>query len=101
MNGWMLSYKHPDTERMFSRTYLKEASAYNDAAESIAGWVMEELTNAQGDPDRADDIESLREILDLTTEGKHKEAYLEWREYADNAGPDEDVMIEDTQIVEE
>lgn len=104
MNGWMLSYKNPDPARMFSRTYLNEETAYKDAAEAIAGWAKEEIETLQfqDDPKEFEDqIQLLRETLKLIAEGKHKDAYRQWREYADDSDPSEDVMIEDTQVVEE
>lgn len=104
MRAWMLSWKNIDPSRMFSTTYLKEDTAYKAAAESAAGWAKDELAEleAQDNPDDWQEyIDHLREVLNLYSQGKHKEAYEEWREYADDTTPDDDVMIEDTEVVEE
>jgi hypothetical protein len=100
----MLSYKNPDPYRMFSRSYTKEETAYKDAASAIERWAKEEIEELeiQDVPeDFQDQIDLLRDVLKLLSEGKHKEAYGQWREYADDATPGEDVMIEDTEIVDE
>lgn len=100
MEGWMLSYKNPDPYRMFSRTYLKEATAYKDAAEAIAGWAKEELAETDGD-ERDETVEALRSVLHYVSEKKYKEAYDEWRSWADEHEPSEDVMIESTTVIGE
>lgn len=104
MQGWMLSYKNPDPERMFSRTYRNEATAYKDASEAIEELAKEELQNLaiQDNPEeRQFETETLKTVIELIAKGEHKEAYVEWREYAGDMTPDEDVLIEDTEIVEE
>ena len=100
MQGWLVSYKHPDPERMFSRAYLREAIAYKDASLSIKDWAKYELENLEGDLERKYEIETLHTILELIERGEHKAAYEEWRSYADDMQPSEDVMIEDTDVVE-
>lgn len=100
MQGWMLSYKNPDPYRMFSRSYTKEATAYKDAAGDIEKWAKEALEETDGD-ERAADVESLRSVLYWISENKYKEAYSEWRSYAVDNEPREDVIIEETEIVDE
>lgn len=102
MNGWLMSYKNIDHYQNFTRTYRKEGEAYEDAAESIKGWAKEEIENLQGQDspeDWEEHIEHLKETLSLIEQKKFKEAYEEWREYADDADPGEDILIEDTEIV--
>lgn len=113
MQGWMLSWKNPDPELMFSTTYLKEETAYQTAATSIKDWAADDLVDLAADTAHADpndeerleqnekDSTLLREVLNLIEQKKYKEAYEEWREYADEADPREDVMIEDTNVVDE
>lgn len=100
--GWIVSYKHPDSERAGSVTYLKEGEAHRDAAMTIEGWAKDELENLklQDDPEEwKEHIETLTETLSLIEQKKHKEAYEEWREYADDVDPDEDVLIEKTVVI--
>lgn len=101
MKGWMLSWKNPDPERMFSRTYINQETAYRHAAESIRRWAQEELVDLRDDPTSGAQVEVLEQVLSLIDQGENNAAYEEWRAYADDAEPREDVMIEDTEIVEE
>lgn len=100
--GWLVSYKHPDPARGGSVTYLKEEEAYRDAAMTIEGWAKDELENLklQDNPDDwKEHIDHLTETLSLIDRKKFKDAYTEWREYADDVDPDEDVLIEDTTVI--
>lgn len=101
MKGWMLSYKNDDPYRNFSRSYMKEETAYKDASTAIEGWAKEEIENIGGEEERQYETETLRTVLELIGKGKHKEAYEEWRGYADDTEPGEDVLAEETEIVEE
>jgi len=102
MQGWLMSYKNIDHYQNFTRTYRKEEDAYEDAADSIKGWAGEEIEELklQDDPEEyKDKIEQLQGVLSLIEQKKHKEAYGEWRDYANDAEPTEDILIEDTEIV--
>jgi hypothetical protein len=100
--GWLVSYKHPDPARGGSVTYLNEQEAYKDASDAIKGWASEELENLkhQDDPEEwAEERESLTEALSLIERKSFKEAYEEWRSYADDTDPGEDVLIEGTTVI--
>lgn len=102
MQGWMLSWKNIDPHQNFSRTYRKKATAYKDAAESIKGWAEYEIENirlSKDEEERAEDLARFQEMVDLVAKKKHEDAYDLWREYADDANSDDDVLIEDTEIV--
>lgn len=112
MQGWMLSWKNPDPYMMFSTTYLKEETAYETAATSIKDWAADDIVDLEADTAHADpndegrlqqneaSVKLLREVISLVEQKEYKEAYEQWREYADETDPREDVMIEDTNVVE-
>lgn len=104
MRGKLVSWKNIDQYREFSNTYKKEASAYKDAADAIKEWAqieLNELTGEDLDEEGQESLEHLQNAVTFIAEGKNKEAYEEWREFADWRDPREDVMIEDTEIFEE
>jgi hypothetical protein len=104
MQGWMLSVKNIDQYRNYSRTYKKEKTALADAADLIKGWAEYEIENimvSKDQEERKEDLERFQNMVNLVKKKKHKEAYEEWRDYSREMQPDDDVMIEDTEIVED
>lgn len=113
MKGLVLFWKNIDPSREFTTTYKKKATAYKEAALAIKDWAKDDLVDlratvadeeAKGegvDEQWMNYIEILQNTLQLIEGKKYQEAYEEWREYADDSDPREDVVIEDTEIVEE
>lgn len=69
------------------------------ASEDIKSLAVSSIKSlGEGELDR-NDIERLRVILQLIGESKYEEAYDEWRAYADDVEPYEDVLIEEVDVV--
>ena len=99
--GWFYQYKNPDPYRWDRAVYMKEKDAYKDAAAMIGGFAQHQIENwgTPTDDDAEAEIERMQKIILLVKEGKDEEAYDEWREWADEMDPDEDVAIEEIDIV--
>ncbi len=39
-------------------------------------------------------------VVKAVAEGKHEDAYDYWREYADDADPDQDLLVEELDLIE-
>lgn len=104
MKGKLVSWKNIDQFREFSTTYKNPETAFKTAAEAIKDWAQEELDELTGqdlDEEGEENLEHLRNALAAFSAGKWEETYDQWRYFADWADPREDVMIEDTEIVED
>ena len=101
VKAWFYQYKNPDPYRWDRSVYMKEADAILDAAQMIGGFAASELENigTPDDDDAEERAEKMRKIVLLVQQGKSQEAYDEWREYADEIDPDEDVAIEEIDLV--
>lgn len=102
MEGWLVSYKDPDVASRQSGgvVYLAKAVAFREVSETIGSLSVSAIESLQGDSKVGKyDIERLQGILKLITENKHEEAYDEWRDYADDVEPYEDVLVESVQVV--
>jgi len=103
VKGWLVSHKDPD---VISRqgggvVYLAEAVAFREVSETIRSLSIAAMESLEGDSKvDKNDIERLRDILQLITARKYEEAYDEWRSYADDVEPYEDVLIEEVEVVE-
>lgn len=83
-----------------SYAHLKAAKANKHAAEYAAKLAEDEIENLEWEAGDAG-LEKLREVVVALREGKHLDAYDAWREYADDAEPREDVMLQDVLLVED
>src|SRR3990172_6982497 len=105
MEGWLVSHKDPDVASRQSGgvVYLTEAVAFREVSETVKNLSIAAMESLEGGSDfdevRKNDVERLREILQLIADGKHEEAYVEWRAYADDVEPYEDVLIEEVEVV--
>lgn len=95
--AWMVVYKHPDSSREGSVTYLVKSKAYRAAAESAADLAKETIDSLDLDKD---EVSRLQSIIDLVGKEKFEEAYQEWHYYSRDMDPSEDVLVEETYVVD-
>jgi hypothetical protein len=100
---WLVEYKDDDPWAGHRSVYLKKEDAYESVTSSIAGWAADELKELEGQ-DNPDDweeqIEILKTVLKELEEGKKEDAYSSWREYADDAEPGQDLLVEELDLIE-
>jgi len=98
---WLVEYKDIDPWAGDRAVYAKKADAYERVSESISGWASEELEEHQKFKDRQEGhIEALENVVKAVSEKKFEDAYDYWREYADDAEPDQDLLIEELDLIE-
>lgn len=98
---WLVEYKDIDPWRADRAVHAKKESAYEAVSGSISGWAEEELEEHRQHGDRQEEhVEALKEVVKAVKAGKHEDAYDHWREYADDADPDQDLLVEELDLVE-
>lgn len=98
---WLVEYKDIDPWQADRAVYAKKEDAYKSVSGSISGWAREELSEHEQYGDRQEEhVEALKEVVKAAAAGKHEDAYDHWREYADDAQPDQDLLVEELELVE-
>lgn len=98
---WLVEYKDIDPWAGDRAVYAKKEDAYERVSESIVGWAQEELEEHKRHGDRQEEhVDALKEVVKAAKAGKHEDAYDSWREYADDADPDQDLLVEELDLIE-
>ena len=98
---WLVEYKDIDPWAGDRAVYAKKEDAYARVSESISGWASEELEEHKKYKDRDEEhVEALKEVVKAVAQKKYEDAYDSWREYADDANPDQDLLIEELDLIE-
>jgi len=98
---WLVEYKDIDPWAGDRAVYARKEDAYKHVSGSINGWAQEELDEHAQYGDRQEEhVEALQNVVKAFSEGKYEDAYDYWREYADDADPDQDLLVEELDLVE-
>lgn len=98
---WLVEYKDIDPWQAHRAVYAKKEDAYASVSSSITGWAQEELEEHRKYKDRQEEhVDALKEVVKASNAGKHEDAYDSWRGYADDADPDQDLLVEELDLIE-
>lgn len=99
---WLVEYKDIDPWAGDRTVYAKKEDAFKAVSGSIAGWASEELEEHKRYGDRQEEhVDALKEVVKAVAAGKHEDAYNHWREYADDAQPDQDLLVDELDLIED
>lgn len=98
---WVVTYTSIDPSQEEAQggpaVYKSEKALLESMGPTFERLAQDEIERFELDPE---DVEILEDVKKFVKEGKIMDAYESWREYADNAEPDEDYEIEESSLQE-
>jgi len=92
---WILEMLHEDAYRNSEVVYLDESKALVEAARMAAALAALEIENLEeaGDDDR------LKETVDAFGEGRYRDAYVAWADYAEDVESVATVVLTEVELI--